>query len=270
MKGRFQFWKLYDGHILVGQTRFLVYLRHLREYLMLYAGLALLGIACLSWALVAFPLNLLFKGARGIWIGRRVANLWFYFYLSVLRLSGAAHFDLRALDTLRGAGSLIIAANHPGLLDAPMVLSRLPNVACVLKSSLIDSVFWGAAARLAGYIRNDWFIGSVKLAVEELQRGGQILVFPEGTRTEGKSLGEFRLGPAYVSSRSGFPIQTILIEQDTNFLGKGQPLLKRPDLPMHFRIRLGKRFDSPEDPRAFTITLRDYFESELHAASLGA
>jgi 1-acyl-sn-glycerol-3-phosphate acyltransferase len=270
VSGRFQFGKLNDGHVLVRQIRFPVYLRHLCEYFMLYTGLALLGIACLLWALVAFPLNLVLPGVRGIWIGRWVATLWFHVYLSVLSFVGAARFDLRELDALRGAGPLIIAANHPGLLDAPMVLSRLPNVACVLKSSLIDSVFWGAAARLAGYIRNDWFVGSVKLAVEELHRGGQILVFPEGTRTEGASLGEFRLGPAYVSSRSGFPIQTIFIEQDTDFLGKGQPLLKRPDLPMHFRIRMGKRFDSPSDPRAFTITLREYFESELRSSSLGA
>lgn len=245
-------------------------LRHLREYVTLFAGLALLGIGCLVWTVVAFLLSVILPRASGVRIGRRVATLWFRTYLLILCMGRAARFDLKELDPLREAGPLIIAANHPGLLDAPMVLSRLPNIACVLKSSLIDNPFWGVGARLAGYIRNDWFVGSVKLSVEELQRGGQLLVFPEGTRTEGGVLGEFRLGPAYVSSRSGIPIQTVIIEQDSAFLGKGQSLLKRPDLPMHFRIRLGKRFDPPADPREFTVALREYFLSELSSQPAGA
>jgi hypothetical protein len=66
-----------------------------------------------------------------------------------------------------------------------------------------------------------------------------------------------------VSYRSGVPIQTIFIEQDSNFLGKSYPFLKRLDMPMRFRIRLGQRFDPPSDPRVFTRALRDYFLEEL-------
>lgn len=242
-------------------------LRRLHEYLALPFGLGLLGAGCLLWTMAAFPLNLILPNLRGVWLGRRVATLGFRSYLFVLHAIGGARFDLRALDSLRCAGSLIIVANHPGLLDAPMVLSRLPNVVCLIKGSLINNPLWGAGARLAGYIRNDWFIGSVNLAVEELQRGSQLLLFPEGTRTGTVPVGEFRVGPAYVSHRSGVPIQTVIIEQDTDFLGKGYPLLRRPDMPMHFRIRLGQRFDSPADPRAFTQTLHAYFLSELTAAT---
>jgi hypothetical protein len=32
---------------------------------------------------------------------------------------------------------------------------------------------------------------------------------------------------------------------------------------MHFRIRLGQRFDPPTNPKVFTVTLRDYFLREL-------
>lgn len=244
-------------------TRLLLPLRRLHEYIALRTGLAILGVGCLLWSAIAFPLNLILPRRRGVWLGRWMATLGFRAYLFTLHMIGLGRFDLRALDALRNAGPLIIATNHPGLLDALMVLSRLPNVACVFKASLLRNPLWGAGARLAGYIRNDWFIGSVNLAVEELHRGSQLLLFPEGTRTEPEPLGKFQTGAAYVSYRSGVPIQTVIIEQDTKFLGKGWPLLKRPDMPMHFRARLGQRFAPPADPKLFTVTLREYFLSEL-------
>ena len=250
---------------LMNMIQLLLPLRRLYEYTTLHTGYAILGVGCLLWSALALPLNLILPRRSGVWLGRWMATIGFRAYLFSLHMIGFARFDLRALDALRGAGPLIIAPNHPGLLDALMVLSRLPNVTCVFKASLLANPLWGAGARLAGYIRNDWFIGSVNLAVEELHLGSQLLLFPEGTRTEPLPLGDFQAGVAYVSYRSGVPIQTVIIEQDSRFLGKGWSLLKRPDLPMHFRIRLGQRFDSPTDPKAFTQTLRKYFLSELSA-----
>lgn len=248
-------------------ARLLFPLHRLHGHLALHTGYAMLGVGCLLWSAIALPLTLILPRRSGVWLGRWMATLGFRVYLFALHLIGLARFDLRVLDALREAGPLVIAANHPGLLDALMILSRLPNVACVFKASLLRNPLWGAGARLAGYIRNDWFIGSVNLSVEELHRGSQLLLFPEGTRTEPEPLGEFQMGAAYASYRSHVPIQTLIIEQDTRFLGKGWPLLKCPDTPMHFRIRLGQRFDPPADPRAFTKVLHEYFLSELRTTS---
>jgi 1-acyl-sn-glycerol-3-phosphate acyltransferase len=229
----------------------------------LRVSLLVLGVGCLLWTVLALPLGLVLPRRLGKWVGRWMATLGFRAYLWFLRVIGFARFDISALDRLRGAGPLILVVNHPGLLDALMVLSRLPNVTCIFKASLMRNPLWGAGARLAGYIRNDLFLGSVNLAVAELHQGSQLLLFPEGTRSSPQPLGEFQIGAAYVSYRSGIPIQTLLIEQDSGFLGKGWPWLRRPDVPMHFRIRLGRRFEPATNPKVFTQTLRDYFLSEL-------
>jgi hypothetical protein len=55
-------------------------------------------------------------------------------------------FDMNALDALRGAPPLIIAPNPPCMRDALMVISRLPNVAWVLKSGLVNTLFTGSDA----------------------------------------------------------------------------------------------------------------------------
>lgn len=239
------------------------FLRHPYERFALLLGLGGLGAGCLLWAVFAFPLGKLLRGRRSVALGRGVAEYGFRFYLWCLHWIGVARFDLSELDALRSAGPLIIAPNHPGLLDALMVISRLPNVACVLKASLLDNPLWGAGARLAGYIRNDWFVGSINLAVQELRQGGQLLLFPEGTRTEAPPrLNPFRAGVAYVAHRASVPIQTVIIEQETRFLGKDWPMLRRPDMPMCFRVRLGRRFEAPTDPVAATRELEAYFAAE--------
>ena len=243
--------------------------RHLYSAARLRFALVVLGVGCLLWTVLALPLGLVLPRRWGMWVGRWMATLGFRAYIGLLGAIGLGRFDLTALDALRGAGPLILAVNHPGLLDALMVLSRLPNVTCILKASLMRNPLWGAGARLAGYIRNDLFLGAVNLAVDELHHGSQLLLFPEGTRSDPMPLGEFEMGAAYVSYRSGIPIQTLIIEQDSRFLGKGWPWLKRPDMPMHFRIRLGRRFDAPTHPKAFTLTLHDYFKSEIAPLSGG-
>ncbi|KAF7598466.1 MAG: 1-acyl-sn-glycerol-3-phosphate acyltransferase [Candidatus Dactylopiibacterium carminicum] len=243
-------------------------LRRLHAFLAMHTGYVVLGAGCLLWSTVTLPLTLVLHERHGTWLGRWVACLGFRSYLAFLTWIGVARFDLKALDALRGDGAMIVAPNHPGLLDALMVISRLPGVACVQKASLLDNPLWGAGSRLAGYIRNDWFIGSITLAVQELRRGGQLLLFPEGTRSEGPlALGTFRAGAAYVAHRAQVPLQTVIIEQDTCFLGKGWPLSRVPKMPMHFRVRLGERFAPPDDPEAFTRELYAYFARELVAGA---
>jgi 1-acyl-sn-glycerol-3-phosphate acyltransferase len=68
-------------------------------------------------------------------------------------------------------------------LDAVLVVSRLPDAVCVMKHSLLGNFLLGPAARLAHYVRNDSLLRLVKTAEEQLRDGGQLLLFPEGTRT---------------------------------------------------------------------------------------
>src|SRR5260221_14665367 len=72
-----------------------------------------------------------------------------------------------------------------------------------MKADLINNPIYGASARLAGYIRNDDFIGGVTEAVEDLGAGGQLLLFPEGTRTTRAPINRLKGGAPLVSKRSG-------------------------------------------------------------------
>ena len=123
-------------------------LKTIYEYLAMYVGLILLGVLCFGWSMIAMGLYPLLQRKSGGRFGQRVITRIFRIYLSSLSLMRACTFDLSALDALRDQPAMIIAPNHPCLLDAVMVVSRVPNVACIMKSDLMDNIFLGAGARL--------------------------------------------------------------------------------------------------------------------------
>jgi 1-acyl-sn-glycerol-3-phosphate acyltransferase len=240
----------------------------LHESLRMYLGYGVLGVICLAVTLLAFPVRALLPRALSRRFGRRVVTHSTRAYLHFLTRMGACRFDLSALDALRDGPAMVIAPNHPGLLDALMILSRLPDAACIMKAELVNSVFFGAGARLAGYIRNTPIRTMVKLAVDDLDRGSHLLLFPEGTRTTRFPVGPMQGTAGLIAKKAGVPVQTVFIETDSGFLGKGWSLLWTPKMPITFRVRLGKRFEPPCDTAEFVCELEHYFQSELAHAQL--
>lgn len=241
-------------------------LRAVYEYLVLYSGLALLGLICLSWTVIATLLHPLLPRRWGGALGRRAIMVAFRFYLAAISITGTCRFDLSALDALKSQGPMIIAPNHPSLLDAVMVLSRLPDVVCVMKAALLENIFLGGGARLARYLHNDALIRLIGKATASLREGSQLLIFPEGTRTTRAPVNAFKGAVAGIAKRAVVPVQAVFIETDSQFLGKGWPLFRKPAMPMHYRIRLGRRFDPPADAQAFQRELQRYFDEELGGA----
>jgi len=237
-------------------------------YFCLYAGLGALGLLCLAWLPFAIVLHPLLPARLGRRLGRGVITAAFRFYLFILSALGACRFEFEGVDALRDAGPLILAPNHPCLLDAVMVISRLPDVACVMKAALMKNLFLGAGARLARYIPNGKPLGMVMAACEDLAAGSQLLIFPEGTRTAAAPLNPLLPSVALISRRAGVSVQTLIIETDSAYLAKGWPLFRRPPMPIRYRVRVGRRFPPATETAGFVAELDAYFRAELAQAEL--
>ncbi len=243
--------------------------RALRDAVRLRLGLGLLVVLGLTWSLLALPLRYLLPRTHGQRLGRQGAGAMFRGYLQLLTWIGACRFDLRALDVLREQPACIIAPNHPSLLDAVMIISRVPHVACVMKAELMQSILFGAGARLARFIRNDSLHAMVRRAVTEVCGGSHLLLFPEGTRTTRIPVNTLQGTSGLIAKYARAPVQTVFIETtDTGFLGKQSALFRSTPMPVSYRIRLGKRFDPPKNVAAFARELEQYFKAELTAAPL--
>jgi 1-acyl-sn-glycerol-3-phosphate acyltransferase len=188
-------------------------------------------------------------------------------FLGVLQASGIVKCDLSALDALRDEQALIIAPNHPSLLDAVLVVSRLPQVVCIMKAEIWDNVILGGGARFAAYIRDDVPLGMVRAAVAAVRAGNQLLVFPEGTRTRTKAAYHFKGGFALIAKTARAPVQTVIIETNSMFLSKGWPLFRKPDFPLIFRARLGRRFEAHADVKTLVADMECYYRETLVAGN---
>ena len=237
------------------------------EYFALYSSLALLGLICLTWSVFALPLYYLLPPHLGKKVGRRGIMYGFRLYAWSLSVTRTYHLDLSALDSLRGGPSLILAPNHPSLIDALLILTRHPDIVCVMKAELMRNVFLGAGSRLARYVPNESPRQIIKESVAHLhQPGCVLLLFPEATRTREWPIYTLAASVGLIAKRAAVPVQTLVIETDSPFLSKGWPLFRRPRLPIVYRVRLGERFPPPENAGTFTEELARYYRHELDGA----
>ncbi len=229
------------------------------QWLVLQQMLLLLGLGSLLWCGVALLLYPLLPQAAGRHIGRVTIAAGYRAFWGLARGAGMMRLHSQSLDALRDEPGLIVVANHPSMLDAMMLVARLPRSACIMKASLMRNPFLAPGARLARYIRNDSPRGVVTLAVQDLQQGGQLVLFPEGTRTTTRPVNPFRGGVSLIAKRAGAPIQTVFIDAHSPYLCNGWPLWRLPPLPIEFTVRLGRRFAPSEDVAAQLRELEAYF-----------
>jgi 1-acyl-sn-glycerol-3-phosphate acyltransferase len=227
--------------------------RALHETFRLHIGFLLLGAICLVISVLALPMRALLPKSLSKRLGRQFISASVRLYLHLLVLMGACRFDLSELEALQDEPAMVLVPNHPSLLDALMVLSRIPNTNCIMKADIVH---------------NSPLRAMVHLATADLHLGSHVLLFPEGTRTTCFPIGELQGTAGLIAKHAKVPIQTLFIETNSGFLGKGWSLLWTPRMPVTYRIRLGKRFDPPTHTTPFIEELARYFQSELAHAEL--
>lgn len=231
---------------------------------LMYLLLLLLGLLSLGWNMIATLLYPVLPREHGLRIGRATISRVYRAYWRTARGLGLMKMDARALDTLRDVPGLVVVANHPSMLDALILVARLPRSACVMKASLMRNVFLGPGARLARYIRNDSPRSMIKVAVEDLKQGGQLVLFPEGTRTSQDPINPFRPGFTLIAKLADAPIQTVFIDTDSPYLSKGWPIWRLPRFPLVYTVRLGQQFQPQTDANALLLNIEAYFAQHVH------
>jgi 1-acyl-sn-glycerol-3-phosphate acyltransferase len=238
------------------------------DYVMMATGLLYWGVFGGLLTLMGGPLHLILPKPIGVRLGRWLLHQLFRKFVVYLRLADLVHADLTALDSLGKIKQPFIAApNHTSLWDVVFIIARLPSAVCVMKKSILVNPLLGGGARLAGYLANDRMTRMIRDAADSLMAGGQLLLFPEGTRTaaDAQWINPLKGGCAIISERSQVPVYPIFIRSNTRFLQKGWPLWRRPVFPITFRIDLGEPLTPQpgESSQDFTARLSAVYKMEL-------
>lgn len=162
------------------------------------------------------------------------------------------------------SGPLIFAGNHASWLDGPLVVTECPRIVrCLTKVELFGGKL-GWFLSLIGQIpidRGRPDRTALHASLEELQNGGAIGMFPEGTRGTGE-LDAVHDGVAWLAVRSGAKVLPVACLGTAAALPKGAKFPKRTPITVVF----GAPFEitMPENPRSRTALKGVSEEIRLH------
>ena len=231
-------------------------------------GLIYWGILGLLVTLICGTLSFVMPHRSGERFGRTVHHYIFKYFVVYLRATRLVTADLGGLERLGKISTpIIVAPNHTSLWDAVFIIARLPQAICVMKKSILRNPFLGGGSRLSGYIPNGTTTRMIRDAADALHRGGQLLLFPEGTRTQPSQrwINPLKGGCALIAIRAGAPIYPVFIRSNSRFLQKGWPLWKPPVFPIHLSIVAGEPIVRRDGESASDLTrrLQEIYEKEL-------
>ncbi len=154
----------------------------------------------------------------------------------------AAKVDLHldGIDRI-GPGPYLVAPNHQGYLDPPALIAVMPGRSrFVMKRELLSWPFFGAllkGARMIAIDRGDRHqaIATIEGALERLQPGEMVYMFPEGTRTKDGKLGKVKRGVFYFAVHTKLPILPVVITGSYDRLPKSSYFAMNPG-PIHLHV----------------------------------
>jgi 1-acyl-sn-glycerol-3-phosphate acyltransferase len=144
-----------------------------------------------------------------------------------------------------------------------------------MKAAMARNPFTCWIVSLAGYIPNDEVgVELVGRAAAALRSGDTLMIFPEGTRTEGDKL-KLKRGAANIAIAADCPLVPVVIDCQPLTLRKGEPWYHIPPTKPHFSLRvlpsidLEQIIDKSQPPglqaRALTAALHSVLQEQLQA-----
>ena len=212
---------------------------------------------------------------------RGLVQWTFASFIRLMRLAGLVDARIEGAERLQRAG-LLVLANHPTLVDVVALISVTPNADCVVKASLGENPFTRGPIRAAGYIRNNSSSGLLLDAERSLRAGGNLVIFPEGTRSRPGEALKMQRGAAQLALRAGVNITPVRISCEPLGLTKGRPWWRTHDRPMRLTLTVepdvavapfleAAHGETPLAARRLTRYLQDYFsKNEQGSGHAGA
>ena len=143
--------------------------------------------------------------------------------------SSLYRLDVRGIHQVPTQGPVILAANHVGFLDGPLLLAVAPRPTHVLAKSELFASRLRPLLSWAGQISVDYRQPdrrALHSAVATLQAGHAVGIFPEGHRSTG-AMDYARSGVGYLAAKTGAPVVPVAI-MGTRHSGKSADWVPRP------------------------------------------
>jgi 1-acyl-sn-glycerol-3-phosphate acyltransferase len=213
-----------------------------RPFRILSTGLCFLlfstGSVVLTWTVLPLTTLAVRNPARRQRTLRFLVRRFFGFMTWSISALGCMRLRVEGEHLLAESKGMLVLANHPTLIDVVVLMSRVPQASCVIKSALFRRPGIGSSLRAAGYIENAGADALVRDCAAALSRDEALFIFPEGTRSIPGTPLSFQRGTAHVLLANPRPFMPVLVTCLPATLMKGQPWFRVPERRFDLTIRV--------------------------------
>ncbi|MBE2189779.1 MAG: 1-acyl-sn-glycerol-3-phosphate acyltransferase [Candidatus Kapabacteria bacterium] len=141
--------------------------------------------------------------------------------------------------------NVVYISNHSSLFDIPVLLSSLKDNARIMYKEELEKIpIFGWCLKMSPFLsvkREDPenAMQSFRHAVQSISDGDSVIIFPEGTRSEDGTLGQFKKGAFLLATKSGKAIVTLAIKGTSEVMPKGKFEIN----PQNVTLTYVKQFD---------------------------
>lgn len=166
-------------------------------------------------------------------------------------------------------GPALLVSNHEGNFDIPVLLSSIPKPFGFISKKEVKKFpiipIWMEEMNCVFLDRTDRrsALKSIQDTVDKLKGNSSILIFPEGTRSKGEELGEFKGGFMRIAKLAEVPIIPIAIHGTSDIMEKNNNKI----LPGNVTVRILTPVDAEtvktENAKDLIIAIRDDIVSAI-------
>lgn len=196
------------------------------------------------------------------WFGMGVVRNWARTCVFLHRTIVGARLEVRGLDNLPRKGGFIVASKHQSFFETFALIPLLKNPTIVMKQEIRWWPIFGQYTIKTGMIHVDRTGKTAALraltarAEEEIAKGREIIIFPEGTRRAPGAPPDYQTGIALLYKSLRVPVVPVAV--NSGLYWPRRSFLRYPGtIVFEFLPAIGPGRDS----RAFLADLRDAIET---------
>lgn len=226
-------------------------------YVVRYAAIVLYTVFWGSLGILLFAFDR--RGRAAPWVARH----WITWVLFTCGIRAEAE----GVGIVERSQPCVIMCNHQSVFDIAALVRTLPVPwKFVAKRELLWIPFFGWALAMADQVIVDRrnrtkAVESLSRAAERVSAGVNVIIFPEGTRTQRSDLGEFKSGGFHLAIQAGVPIVPVAVS------GSRRITPKRSLRVESGRMRV--RYGDPIPTRGLTTDDRHALKRQVRDAIMG-
>ncbi len=150
---------------------------------------------------------------------QKINHRFFKSFFIVLRII-TPRLNIRIDDDVCSIRSSVIVCNHLSYLDPILLVSLFEKQKTVVKKTFLKVPVFGWVLKKSGYLfstKEETFtvlmLERIKHMENYLSSGGNLFVFPEGTRSRDGKIGRLNKGAFTIARQYHAPIQVLMINQ---------------------------------------------------------